>query len=129
MRAAPSASCRALLSPDTTRRATSRRIRAEYRKVADAHARGERDKQRLPLAKARANALQIDWAAYAAAAADASSARASSTSYDLAELVPYIDWTPFFQTWELKGRYPAILDDPRAGRGGARSSSTTRRPC
>ena len=40
-------------------------------------------------------------------------------SYDLAELARYIDWTPFFQTWELKGRYPAILDDPEAGRGGA----------
>jgi 5-methyltetrahydrofolate--homocysteine methyltransferase len=36
-------------------------------------------------------------------------------SYDLAELVPYIDWTPFFQTWELIGRYPLIFDDPQAG--------------
>ena len=38
---------------------------------------------------------------------------------DLAELARYIDWTPFFQTWELKGRYPAILEDDDAGRGGA----------
>jgi 5-methyltetrahydrofolate--homocysteine methyltransferase len=36
-------------------------------------------------------------------------------AYDLAELVPYIDWTPFFQTWEMKGRYPNILDDEKAG--------------
>jgi 5-methyltetrahydrofolate--homocysteine methyltransferase len=36
-------------------------------------------------------------------------------NYDLNELVPYIDWTPFFQTWELKGRYPAILDDEEQG--------------
>jgi len=35
--------------------------------------------------------------------------------YDLAELVPYIDWTPFFQTWELAGRFPAILDDAKVG--------------
>src|SRR5690606_18082271 len=36
-------------------------------------------------------------------------------SYDLAELVPYIDWTPFFSTWELRGRYPLILDDNKVG--------------
>ena len=36
-------------------------------------------------------------------------------SYDLADLARFIDWTPFFQTWELKGRYPAILDDPNQG--------------
>ena len=35
--------------------------------------------------------------------------------YDLAELADYIDWTPFFQTWELTGRFPAILDDPKVG--------------
>src|ERR1700747_2097537 len=35
--------------------------------------------------------------------------------YDLADLARYIDWTPFFQTWELKGRYPTILDDPEQG--------------
>jgi 5-methyltetrahydrofolate--homocysteine methyltransferase len=36
-------------------------------------------------------------------------------TYDLAELVPLIDWTPFFQTWELKGRFPAILEDEKQG--------------
>ena len=40
-------------------------------------------------------------------------------TYDVAELVPYIDWTPFFQTWEFKGRYPAHAGRPRARRGGA----------
>ncbi|MGY3362346.1 cobalamin-dependent methionine synthase I [Bradyrhizobium sp. GM0.4] len=39
----------------------------------------------------------------------------SFDDYDLAELVPYIDWTPFFQTWELAGRFPAILDDAKVG--------------
>ena len=37
------------------------------------------------------------------------------SSYDLAELAAYMDWTPFFQTWELKGRYPAILEDEKQG--------------
>ena len=39
----------------------------------------------------------------------------SFDDYDLAELADYIDWTPFFQTWELTGRFPAILDDPKVG--------------
>ena len=44
-----------------------------------------------------------------------SSACKSFDAYDLAELAQYIDWTPFFQTWELAGRFPAILDDPKVG--------------
>ena len=65
-----------------------------------------------------------------------SSASRASTTTDLAELVARIDWTPFFQTWELAGRYPAILDDPKVGeaarelfddaqRHAARGSSTS----
>ena len=47
--------------------------------------------------------------------ARASSAPGSSTTWDLADLARYIDWTPFFQTWELKGRYPKILEDEAQG--------------
>jgi 5-methyltetrahydrofolate--homocysteine methyltransferase len=89
-------------------------IRAEYRKVADAHARAEVDKQRLPLEKARANRMRIDWAAYVPPKPAFTGARVFR-SYDVGELVPYIDWTPFFQTWELKGRFPAILEDAAQG--------------
>uniref|UniRef100_UPI0013D156BA vitamin B12 dependent-methionine synthase activation domain-containing protein n=1 Tax=Klebsiella pneumoniae TaxID=573 RepID=UPI0013D156BA len=39
----------------------------------------------------------------------------SFSDYSLVELAEYIDWTPFFQTWELTGRFPAILDDPKVG--------------
>ena len=102
-----------LLSPEN-RDGTIATIRSEYARVADAHARGERDKQRLPLMKARANALKPDWTAYQPPKPTFLGTRVFE-SYDLAELVPYIDWTPFFQTWELKGRYPAILDDPKQG--------------
>ena len=49
--------------------------------------------------------------------------------YPLDELVPRIDWTPFFQTWELAGHYPAILDDPVGGPGGDAASSATPRRC
>jgi 5-methyltetrahydrofolate--homocysteine methyltransferase len=89
-------------------------LRAEYRKVADAHARAESDKQRLPLEKARANRMRIDWASYAPPKPTFTGTRVFRT-YDVAELVPYIDWTPFFQTWELKGRFPAILEDEKQG--------------
>jgi 5-methyltetrahydrofolate--homocysteine methyltransferase len=89
-------------------------VRAEYAKVADAHARAEREKQRLPLAKARANAFKIDFSAYKPVKPSFTGTRVISAQ-SLAELVPFIDWTPFFQTWEMKGRYPAILDDERQG--------------
>ena len=89
-------------------------IRAEYRKVADAHARSEADKQRLPIGKARANRMKIDWAAYEPPKPTFTGTRVFRT-YDVAELVPVIDWTPFFQTWELKGRFPAILEDEKQG--------------
>ncbi|TIW97466.1 MAG: methionine synthase, partial [Mesorhizobium sp.] len=89
-------------------------VRAEYKKVADAHARSEADKQRLPLVKARANALRIDWSAYAPPKPSFLGVKVFE-GWDLAELARYIDWTPFFQTWELKGRYPKILDDEAQG--------------
>ncbi|MDB5558558.1 MAG: methionine synthase [Enterovirga sp.] len=89
-------------------------VRAEYRKVADAHARSEADKQRVPIATARANPVRIDWAAYRPTKPSFSGTRVFRT-YDVGELVPYIDWTPFFQTWDMKGRYPAILDDEAQG--------------
>ncbi|MCO5157271.1 MAG: methionine synthase [Aquamicrobium sp.] len=89
-------------------------LRAEYRKVTEAHERSEREKQRLPLAKARANAHRIDWADYHPPKPSFTGTRVFET-WDLAELARYIDWTPFFQTWELKGRYPKILDDEKQG--------------
>lgn len=89
-------------------------IRAEYAKVADAHARNEADKQRLPLARARANAYKIDWSSYTPPKPAFIGTR-TFENYDLAEIARYIDWTPFFQTWELKGRYPAILEDEKQG--------------
>lgn len=89
-------------------------LRAEYRKVADAHARSEAEKQRLPLARARANAHRVDWASYAPPKPSFLGTKVF-VDWDLAELARYIDWTPFFQTWELKGRYPKILEDEKQG--------------
>ncbi|QEL26819.1 methionine synthase [Bosea sp. F3-2] len=89
-------------------------VQAEYAKVAEAHRRSEADKQRLPLAKARANAFKPDWANYVPPKPSFLGTRVFRT-YDIADLVPVIDWTPFFQTWELKGRFPAILEDEKQG--------------
>ncbi|WP_395515951.1 methionine synthase [Pseudorhizobium flavum] len=89
-------------------------IRAEYAKVAAAHARSELEKKRLPLARARENAEKLDWTNYRPKRPSFLGTR-SFDHYDLAELARYIDWTPFFQTWELKGRFPAILEDEKQG--------------
>ncbi|OAE39557.1 methionine synthase [Agrobacterium tumefaciens] len=89
-------------------------IRAEYAKVAEAHARNEREKQRLPLSRARENAHKIDWSGYEPVKPQFFGTKVFET-YDLKELSRYIDWTPFFQTWELKGRFPAILHDEKQG--------------
>ncbi len=97
-----------------TRATTIEAVRAEYRRVAEAHERSEAEKTRTPLAKARANSVPIDWSAYRPKTPTFLGTRAFA-SYDLADLARHIDWTPFFQTWELKGRYPAILDDPEQG--------------
>ncbi len=89
-------------------------IRAEYVKVRETHLANEAKKQRITLAAARANKFSIDWKSYTPPKPSFLGMRAFQ-SVNLAELVPYIDWTPFFQTWELKGRYPAILSDNKVG--------------
>src|SRR5947207_8648562 len=102
-----------LLSPER-REAYAADIRAEYAKISAAHFRAQADKKRLKLAAARANAVPIDFAKAPPKKPTFLGAR-SFDNYDLAELVGHIDWTPFFQTWELSGRFPAILDDPKVG--------------
>ncbi|KRA97569.1 methionine synthase [Devosia sp. Root685] len=89
-------------------------IRAEYVEVAEKHERAELAKQRLPLAAARANAFKVDWSAYSVNAPKFLGTRVIE-DWDLSEIARYIDWTPFFQTWELKGVYPRILEDEKQG--------------
>jgi 5-methyltetrahydrofolate--homocysteine methyltransferase len=90
-------------------------IRAEYSRIAAAHARGEEGKQRLPLAAARANALKLDWSDKEIAPPPRFLGTRVLDDYPIAELAEFIDWTPFFATWELTGKYPAILDDAKYG--------------
>jgi 5-methyltetrahydrofolate--homocysteine methyltransferase len=89
-------------------------IRTEYEKVRKTHLANEAKKQRITLEAARANKFDIDWKAYKPVKPQFFGPRAFP-DYDLKDLVPCIDWTPFFSTWELTGRYPAILNDNKVG--------------
>jgi 5-methyltetrahydrofolate--homocysteine methyltransferase len=103
-----------LLSP-TSREGYLADVRADYAKIAAAHRRQQEDRHRLSLSQARANGLKLDWAGGPEPPRPALLGSKSFTDYPLEELVDYIDWSPFFSTWELPGQYPAILDDPRLG--------------
>jgi len=89
-------------------------LRTEYEEVRAARAARQRDVPRQSLADARANRLKIDWSAAAPPRPTFEGIRVFE-DVPLTELVPRIDWTPFFQTWELAGSYPAILEDPVVG--------------
>ena len=93
---------------------TIARVREEYRNMADSYARGQAEKARTALADARANRLKLDWAGYTPPRPAFLGPRLFK-SYDLADLARYIDWTPFFHAWELKGTYPRILEDDKYG--------------
>jgi len=100
----------ALLGDD--RDAFVRQTRAEYVRVRESYARGPA-KPRASLAEARARRFAIDWSAYAPPRPSFIGARA--VEGDLAEIAANIDWTPFFASWELVGRYPQILEDDLVG--------------
>ena len=85
--------------------------RAEYDAAREAYFAGQDKRPRLPLAKARERAPKL---AFAPVKPSFLGVR-SFDNYPLEELVPYIDWTPFFASWDLIGRYPAILEDEIVG--------------
>ena len=87
--------------------------RADYTRVRDAHARKTGQKS-VSLEAARANAARIDWAGYRPPR-PARTGRTTLRNYPLEKLVPFIDWGPFFQSWDLAGRFPQILEDPVVG--------------
>ncbi|MBI1393113.1 MAG: methionine synthase [Alphaproteobacteria bacterium] len=89
-------------------------INAEYASVRERHEASAGRSPRLPIASARANAAKIDWAAYDPPRPSFTGVRAFR-DYDLADLARYIDWTPFFASWELAGKFPRILDDDVVG--------------
>jgi 5-methyltetrahydrofolate--homocysteine methyltransferase len=93
----------------------SKEIRAEYEKVREAHRQKHGDKQLAPIENARRQRFKIDWAE---ADITRPSFLGSRTFQDfpLNRIKERIDWSPFFQTWELKGSFPRIFDDPQYGK-------------
>src|SRR4249919_2586120 len=89
--------------------------RQEYARIAAAHARGEEAKQRLSLKDTRANALKLNWSGNDIPQQPTFLGARVLEDYPIAELRDYIDWSPFFATWELTGKFPAILDDAKYG--------------
>ena len=87
-------------------------IHAEYEKIRVQH-QGRKEKPLLPLEEARKRRIAIEWKADDIAKPSFTGARVLP-DFPLAELVKFIDWSPFFHSWELRGRYPAILDNPKA---------------
>jgi 5-methyltetrahydrofolate--homocysteine methyltransferase len=88
-------------------------VRVDYERMRQAHHdRGV--KPVLPIARARANRFTSDWATVEIPTPAFLGTR-TINDQSLVELIPYIDWSPFFHTWELKGRYPAIFDDATVG--------------
>jgi 5-methyltetrahydrofolate--homocysteine methyltransferase len=88
-------------------------VRNDYDRMRQIH-QDKGEKPVLPIARARVNRLQTDWAALDIPAPSFVGTR-TIQDQSLIELLPFIDWTPFFHTWELKGRYPAIFDNQTVG--------------
>lgn len=89
-------------------------LQAEYSKIREQHLSKKSFKQMLSLPEARENKFNIDWET-----TDLVEPTFTGTKiledYSISELIPFIDWTPFFSTWELAGKYPAILEDKLVG--------------
>ncbi|WP_442589073.1 methionine synthase [Pedobacter sp. AW31-3R] len=104
--------CSTLMNPDA-RVAYMDTIREEYDKAREAHLNKRSDKRFKTIEEARKDKFQIDPALVAPA--PAFTGTKTFEDYPLTELVPYIDWTPFFHTWELRGSYPKIFNDKSVG--------------
>ncbi|WP_338860323.1 methionine synthase [Mycetohabitans rhizoxinica] len=93
-------------------------LRADYDRIREQHA-NKKAQPLVTLAQARANKTRIDWDGYVPPKPKFIGRR-TFKNQDLAELARYIDWGPFFQTWDLAGRFPAILDDEVVGESARR---------
>ncbi len=88
-------------------------IKSEYERIREHHAKHRAEKEVLPLEKARENKFKIDWDTEEIV--QPKQLGIQHIEVKASELFPYIDWTPFFRTWELHGKYPAILTDEVVG--------------
>ena len=89
-------------------------IKKEYAKLREDHAKRQQAKEALSITAARANKTKIDWAGFEPVKPKFLGNKYFH-DYPLEEIAKYIDWTPFFQTWQLHGKYPKIFDDATVG--------------
>ena len=89
-------------------------VKEEYERLRETYSKRQQTKETISLAEARKNKYQIDWEAHPPQKPNFIGTKTFS-EYDLKEISEYIDWTPFFRTWELAGKYPQILEDEIVG--------------
>ena len=102
------------LISEESRSTIKQRFKDEYKKLRSDHESRKTTKNYIPLGEARKNKVKIDWAATEFRKPQFVGRR-EFVDYPLEELRKYIDWTPFFQTWMMAGRYPGIFKDPVVG--------------
>jgi 5-methyltetrahydrofolate--homocysteine methyltransferase len=96
-----------------------KKTREDYERLRREHAAKTERKKLLTLEQARANRTPIDWSNYVPPKPEFLGVRiygAGKIQIAVRDLIEYIDWSPFFHAWELRGRYPAIFDDPKMGK-------------
>lgn len=103
-----------LLGGDEPRTAYEAQVRAEYERIREDHAKRTSEKSYIKIEEARKNRLNTDWQNLEMKCPDKPGVTVFK-DIDLCEVRKYIDWTPFFLAWEMKGRYPAILKDEKYG--------------
>ena len=104
----------AALLDDRQRPALLETTEADYASLRERHAQ-KNERPMVTLQKARANRTPVEWDGYTPPAPAQGLGVREFLDYDLAELREYIDWQPFFNAWEMKGRFPDILNNPVAG--------------
>jgi 5-methyltetrahydrofolate--homocysteine methyltransferase len=103
-----------LMSPES-REEYSQEISTSYNKIRISHAKRQSDKSLLDIEKSRENKLLINWEESQVTAPNSLGIQRFN-DFNLELLLPYIDWSQFFITWQLAGRYPKIFDDPKRGK-------------
>src|SRR5690606_16999536 len=89
-------------------------VKEEYERLRETYSKRQQTKETISLVEARKNKYQIDWKANPPQKPNFIGTK-TFADYDLKEIAEYIDWTPFFRTWELAGKYPQILEDELVG--------------
>ncbi|TMR69057.1 vitamin B12 dependent-methionine synthase activation domain-containing protein, partial [Streptococcus pseudopneumoniae] len=89
-------------------------VRLRYQQIREKHEDKRKQIRFHSLTQARKNRVRIEWEGYSSPVPQFQGIKALN-HYPLAELIPYIDWSPFFKVWELPGRFPQILEDKKVG--------------